>query len=264
MAMGGAPSGVHAPPAPALRCRAVRASRAGPRRMTPRTACGPRVDGAAHCDSLGMRPVHVAGHPAAPPGRAMNIAIVRRPLDPAAAALAAAGLSPVLARAYAARGIRAIGELDHALRALPPFASMRGIDAAAARLADAIARRERILIVADYDADGATACAVGVRGLARDRRRRRLHRPQPLRVRLRTRRPRSSRSPRSASRTCSSPSTTASPASTAWRRPRTRGHRRARDRSPPAGTRAPDAGDHRESEPAGLRVPEQAHRRAWA
>ena len=43
---------------------------------------------------------------------------------------------------------------------------MKGIDAAAARLADAIARRERIVIVADYDADGATACAVAVRGLA--------------------------------------------------------------------------------------------------
>jgi single-stranded-DNA-specific exonuclease len=98
-------------------------------------------------------------------GIPVSIAIIRRPPDPAAAALAAAGLSPALARAYAARGIRAIGELDHALRTLPPFASMRGIDAAAARLADAIARRERILIVADYDADGATACAVGVRGL---------------------------------------------------------------------------------------------------
>ena len=43
---------------------------------------------------------------------------------------------------------------------------MKGIDAAATRLADAIARREKILIVADYDADGATACAVAVRGLA--------------------------------------------------------------------------------------------------
>jgi single-stranded-DNA-specific exonuclease len=43
---------------------------------------------------------------------------------------------------------------------------MKGIDAAATRLADAVAERQRIVIVADYDADGATACAVGVRGLA--------------------------------------------------------------------------------------------------
>jgi single-stranded-DNA-specific exonuclease len=52
------------------------------------------------------------------------------------------------------------------LARMPPFALLKGIDVAAARLADAIARREKIVIVADYDADGATACAVGVRGLA--------------------------------------------------------------------------------------------------
>jgi single-stranded-DNA-specific exonuclease len=48
---------------------------------------------------------------------------------------------------------------------LPSPASLRGIDEAAARLVRAITQRERIVIVADYDADGATACAVGVRGL---------------------------------------------------------------------------------------------------
>ena len=95
----------------------------------------------------------------------MTIAIVRRPVAAAAAALEAAGLSPVLARIYAARGIRTHAELDHSLSALPSFAALAGIDAAAARLARAIAQRERVLIVADYDADGATACAVGVRGL---------------------------------------------------------------------------------------------------
>jgi len=90
----------------------------------------------------------------------MTIAIVRRPVAAAAAALEAAGLSPVLARIYAARGIRTHAELDHSLSALPSFAALAGIDAAAARLARAIAQRERVLIVADYDADGATACAV--------------------------------------------------------------------------------------------------------
>lgn len=91
--------------------------------------------------------------------------LVRRPAHPATAELIAAGLSPVLARVYAARGIASAGELDHSLAALPTFATLRGIDAAAVRLARAIAQRERIVIVADYDADGATACAVGVRGL---------------------------------------------------------------------------------------------------
>ena len=95
----------------------------------------------------------------------MTIAIVRRPIAAATQALMDAGLSPVLARVYAARGICSPGELDHSLASLPSPASLRGIDEAAARLVRAITQRERIVIVADYDADGATACAVGVRGL---------------------------------------------------------------------------------------------------
>ncbi len=95
----------------------------------------------------------------------MSIAIVRRAPANAAESLEREGLPRVLARIYAARGISAAAELDHSLHALPPFASLRGIDAAATRLVRAITDRERIVIVADYDADGATACAVGVRGL---------------------------------------------------------------------------------------------------
>ena len=91
--------------------------------------------------------------------------IVRRPVPEAAATLAAAGVAPVLARVYAARGVRAAAELDLELAQLPSWTTLKGIDAAAARLAAAIEGRERMLIVADYDADGATACAIGVRGL---------------------------------------------------------------------------------------------------
>jgi single-stranded-DNA-specific exonuclease len=91
--------------------------------------------------------------------------LVRRPAHPAAAALEAAGLPAVLARIYATRGIESAAELDHSLASLPSFAALRGIDEASRRLVRAIAQGERILIVADYDADGATACAVGVRGL---------------------------------------------------------------------------------------------------
>src|SRR6266545_5581494 len=91
--------------------------------------------------------------------------IIRRPVPGAAASLAIAGVHPVLARLYAARGIASADELDLDLAQLPPFTMLKGIDDAATRLADAVQARERIVIVADYDADGATACAVGVRGL---------------------------------------------------------------------------------------------------
>jgi single-stranded-DNA-specific exonuclease len=95
----------------------------------------------------------------------LSVEIVRRRVPEAAASLAAAGVAPVLARVYAARGVRSLAELDLDFAQLPSWTALKGIDAAAARLADAIERRERLLIVADYDADGATACAVGVRGL---------------------------------------------------------------------------------------------------
>jgi single-stranded-DNA-specific exonuclease len=95
----------------------------------------------------------------------VSASIVRRPVPEAVHALAAAGVPAVLARIYAARGIESAAELDHALAALPTFAALKSIDAATARLAQAIRARERIVIVADYDADGATACAVGVLGL---------------------------------------------------------------------------------------------------
>jgi single-stranded-DNA-specific exonuclease len=80
-------------------------------------------------------------------------------------ALMEAGLHPVLARVYAGRRIRSAAELSYGLDGLLPPATMKGIDAAAALLADAIAQGKRLLIIADYDADGATACAVGIRAL---------------------------------------------------------------------------------------------------
>jgi len=75
------------------------------------------------------------------------------------------GIHPVLARILAARGVSARIDLDDAMAGLLPPDSMLGIDRAAALLADAIAAKKRLLIVADYDCDGATACAVGVRAL---------------------------------------------------------------------------------------------------
>ena len=92
--------------------------------------------------------------------------IVNRPCSPAdEAALIRHGLHPILARLYAARGVRLPDEIETALTRLVPPVELKGTDAAAALLADAIAQRKRMLVVADYDCDGATACAVAVRGL---------------------------------------------------------------------------------------------------
>lgn len=76
-----------------------------------------------------------------------------------------AGIAPVLARLYAARGIDDPARLAPDLAHLLPPQPMKGIAEAARRLADAIDAGQRLCVVADYDCDGATACAVAVRGL---------------------------------------------------------------------------------------------------
>ena len=75
------------------------------------------------------------------------------------------GIHPVLARVYAARGLTDVRDLASELGALIAPAGLLHIDAAAVFLADAIAAGKKMVIVADYDCDGATACAVGLRGL---------------------------------------------------------------------------------------------------
>ena len=80
-------------------------------------------------------------------------------------ALEQAGVHPLLARLYASRGVCAIDELDDGLHRLLPPMGLKGANDAAVLLADAIASNKRLCIVADYDCDGATACAVGIRGL---------------------------------------------------------------------------------------------------
>ncbi len=80
-------------------------------------------------------------------------------------ALEQSGLPPLLAKLYAARGVTSRDELDDSLSKLLPPSGLLGIDVAAKLLADAIIKQSRICIVADYDCDGATACAVALRGL---------------------------------------------------------------------------------------------------
>ena len=89
-----------------------------------------------------------------------------RDVPPRAAwALQQAGVHPLLAQLYAARGVRTADELDEGLARLLSPTTLVGAKEAAVLLADAIAAGKHICIVADYDCDGATACAVGMRGL---------------------------------------------------------------------------------------------------
>ena len=80
-------------------------------------------------------------------------------------ALEQAGVHPLLARLFAARGVRSAAELDDTMAQLLPPSTLRGSAEAARLLADAIDGNKRIVVVADYDCDGATACAVALRGL---------------------------------------------------------------------------------------------------
>jgi single-stranded-DNA-specific exonuclease len=94
------------------------------------------------------------------------VKITTRDVPPRAAwALEQAGIHPLLARLYAARGVLARDELDNGLAKLLAPPTLKGATEAAMLLAEAIAAQRRICIVADYDCDGATACAVAVRGL---------------------------------------------------------------------------------------------------
>src|SRR5260221_2950981 len=89
-----------------------------------------------------------------------------RTLDgPGTAVLAAAGCDPRLARLFAARGLARAEELATTLQSLVAPERLSHIDEPARLLADCIELGQRLLIVADYDADSATACAVGVKAL---------------------------------------------------------------------------------------------------
>jgi single-stranded-DNA-specific exonuclease len=92
--------------------------------------------------------------------------IARQAAPRAAWALTQSGVHPLLAQLFAARGVTEAIALDTDLKHLLPPQTLRGIDTAATLLADAITQQRRMCVVADYDCDGATACAVALRGLA--------------------------------------------------------------------------------------------------
>ena len=92
--------------------------------------------------------------------------IAQRPVDQnRLAALLAQDCHPVLARLLAARGVGALTALQPSIDQLLPPDSLLGIAQAANLLANAIEAGNKLLVVGDYDCDGATACAAGMRGL---------------------------------------------------------------------------------------------------
>ena len=94
----------------------------------------------------------------------LNLARRIAPAD-IAAVLSGAGFHPLLAQIFAARGITSAQQVAADASALFPLAQLRNVERMAGLLADAIAAKHKLLIVADYDSDGATACAVGIRAL---------------------------------------------------------------------------------------------------
>ncbi|WP_213777345.1 single-stranded-DNA-specific exonuclease RecJ [Caballeronia sp. dw_276] len=95
----------------------------------------------------------------------MTRIVTRAPSPADAAVLVRHGVHPVIARLYAARGVCSPDEIETELKKLHAPVGLKGCDEAAVVLADALASKRRMLVVADYDCDGATACAVAVRGL---------------------------------------------------------------------------------------------------
>ena len=91
------------------------------------------------------------------------IARTFRPAD--AEQLHASGYSPLLARLLAARGVRNAEEAQLDFAHLLPPTDLLNINSAAADLADALSQHKNLVVIADYDCDGATACAVGIRAL---------------------------------------------------------------------------------------------------
>ncbi len=96
----------------------------------------------------------------------MTKKIIQRPINTKVRdQLVQAGISPLFAKLYAARGINNPQELETSLHHIIPPTKLTNSEAMAELLAGAIAENKKILIVGDYDADGATATAVAVKGL---------------------------------------------------------------------------------------------------
>ena len=94
----------------------------------------------------------------------MSVNIIRRKYDLSTCCFTPE-MDPLLARIYSARGIRTQDELPRQLQQLSDYRQLKDIDKAADILADAIINQQRMLIVGDFDCDGATSSALGVLAL---------------------------------------------------------------------------------------------------
>lgn len=92
----------------------------------------------------------------------MKKKIIRREVK---ASLTSDNLHPLLGRIYSARGITCVSELEHGLEKLLPFSSLLNINEAVQCLVDALQQQQRIIVVGDFDADGATSTALTVSAL---------------------------------------------------------------------------------------------------
>lgn len=136
--------------------------------MTTRRTHAPSLATGAERQNPNQAPAgaaHTRGEEAPPQAERLT-RIVTRPV-PARAVwqLEQQGLHPLLARLYASRGITDKAELDYDLKALLPPTALTNATEAAQMLADAIEAEAKLLIIGDYDCDGATATAVGMRAL---------------------------------------------------------------------------------------------------
>lgn len=95
----------------------------------------------------------------------MSPAIVRVPTTASSTTAAPAEVPPLLWQIYQARGVQNPDEIDRDLARIIPPSAMQGIDRAVELIADAMSAQQRILFVGDFDADGATSCALGVLAL---------------------------------------------------------------------------------------------------
>ncbi|MEP3563410.1 MAG: DHH family phosphoesterase, partial [Marinobacter sp.] len=91
--------------------------------------------------------------------------ILRRP-QPAGSSEWGHSLPPILRRLYAARGVHSDDQLQYTLKHLASPMQLRGIDRAVELLADAVVEKQRVMILGDFDADGATSTAVAMLGLS--------------------------------------------------------------------------------------------------
>ncbi|MCW5578600.1 MAG: DHH family phosphoesterase [Dokdonella sp.] len=95
----------------------------------------------------------------------MNLRVERRTVSDEAVGRLGAGLHPILRRVYAARGVQDEAELSLALSRLLPVSTLENVDAAVGLLLAHRGAGRRILVVGDFDADGATSSALLVRAL---------------------------------------------------------------------------------------------------